>query len=349
MLESRVNTRVGTFRLDVALTVDRDETIAVLGPNGAGKTTLLNALAGLVPLVEGRIVLDGSVLDEPSTRTWVPPEHRPIGVVFQQYLLFPHLSAIDNIAFGLRSRGVRRGEARRRARAWLARMGLSDRAGARPAELSGGEAQRVALARALATEPVLLLLDEPLAALDIGTRAGIRRDLRAQLSSFGGVKVVVSHDPVEAMSLADRLVVIEAGRIVQMGNASEIVARPRSPYVAELAGTNLFRGRGRGDRVELPGGAELAVADAGDGDVLAVVHPHGVALHRRPPEGSPRNVWSGRAVSIERAGDRVRVQVTGALSIVAEITAAALTELELIEGSEVWVSVKATEVAVFPA
>jgi molybdate transport system ATP-binding protein len=269
-------------------------------------------------------------------------------VVFQDYLLFPHLTAIDNVAFGLRSRGVKRATARQRASVWLDRVGLGDYASARPDHLSGGQAQRVALARALITEPRLLLLDEPLAALDATTRASTRRDLRRHLADYDGVRVIVTHDPIEAAALADRLVVLEAGRVVQTGTSAEISAHPRSAYVADLVGVNLLRGRGQQDRVVVSAEAALTVAAAVDGDLLAVIHPRAVSLHREAPEGSARNVWQGRVANVDRETDRVRVEVSGPIPIVAEITHGALDDLGLTGGSPVWVSVKATEIAVFP-
>ena len=220
----------------------------MLGPNGAGKTTLLRILAGLLSPDEGRVVLDGRVLDDTSTGEHVPPEARPVGVVFQNYLLFPHLSALENVAFGLRSRGVPKAEARARAAEWLDRVGLAEFRASKPKQLSGGQAQRVALARALATEPRLLLLDEPLAALDASTRLETRRELRRQLDGYDGVRLLVTHDPMEAIALAERLIVLEAGRISQTGTPQEISERPRSRYVADLVGVNLFRGRAAGRR-----------------------------------------------------------------------------------------------------
>lgn len=253
-LEAHVSVTLGALDLDVALEVATGEVVAVVGPNGAGKTTLLRALAGLVPLAGGRVVLDGAVLEDPSTGAWVPTEQRPIGYVFQDYLLFPHLSVLENVAFGLRCRGTDRRGARTTAQSWLERLDLADHAGDRPGALSGGQAQRVALARALATRPRLLLLDEPLAALDAATRLDVRAHLRRHLSTFDGARLLVTHDPVEAMVLADRLVVVEAGRVVQTGTPTEISRRPRSPYVARLVGLNLLRGRGRGGRIRLVGG-----------------------------------------------------------------------------------------------
>jgi len=337
------------FTLDVELTVQTGEVVAVLGPNGAGKSTLLAALAGLAPLARGRIELEGRVLDDPGRGVYVPPQHRPIGVVFQEYLLFPHLSALDNVAFGLRCRGATWATARRQAGDWLRRVGLTDHTRARPAQLSGGQAQRVALARALAIQPALLLLDEPLAALDVRTRAETRRALRQRLAEFDGVKLVVTHDALEAITLAERLIVIEHGRVVQSGSPAEVTARPRSAWIADLVGVNLFRGRAAGGRIALENAATLVAPGAADGDVFAVVHPRAVALYRTAPEGTPRNVWRARIDGIDHDGSRVRVRTVGPLAMVAEVTPAAVTELALDEGGEVWVSVKAVEITTYPA
>jgi molybdate transport system ATP-binding protein len=348
-LHAEVGLRLGRLLLEAEVAVATGELVVLLGPNGAGKTTLLRALAGLIALDRGRVVLDGEVLDDAATGQHLPTERRPIGFVFQDYLLFPHLSALENVAFGLRARGLPRSEARRRAAAWLDRVGLAEHAGSRPRTLSGGQAQRVALARAMAGDPRLLLLDEPLAALDAATRTEVRRDLRRHLASFGGARLLVTHDPLEAMVLADRLVVLEGGRVTQTGTPGEVSARPRSRYVAELVGVNLFRGQAGGGAIRLAGGATLVAAGDHHGEVFAAVHPHAVALHRRQPEGTPRNVWAGTADSLEVLGDRVRVRVTGRLPIVAEVTPGAAAQLQLADGGPVWASVKATEVAVYPA
>jgi len=349
MLTAHVAVRIGTLDLDVAIDAAPGEIVAVLGPNGAGKSTFLRAVAGLVRLDAGRVELDEIVLEDAARGIQLPPEHRPIGVVFQDYLLFPHLSALENVAFGLRARGVAAREARTRARSWLDRLGLGDHADAKPRALSGGQAQRVALARALAIDPRLLLLDEPLAALDASARGAVRRDLRRHLASFAGIRIVITHDPLEAVALADRLVILERGRVVQTGSPADVTQRPRSRYVADLVGVNLLRGTATGGQVAVSGGASLQSADGADGEVFAVIHPRAVALHRARPEGSPRNVWRGRASALDFQGDRVRVGIEGEMPIVAEVTPAAVRELDLAEGGEVWVSVKATEITVYPA
>jgi molybdate transport system ATP-binding protein len=348
-LEASVETALGALSLSAQLRVDDGEVVVLLGPNGAGKTTLLRALAGLVPLSAGRVAIDGDILDDPERGRRVPPHQRPIGFVFQDYLLFPNLSAVDNVAFGLRARGMDRRTARREAHAWLERLSIGDHARAKPRALSGGQAQRVALARALAIRPRLLLLDEPLAALDAGARGEIRRELKRQLDSFSGARLVVTHDPLEALALADRLVVLENGRITQTARPDELTARPRTSYVANLVGVNLLAGRARGHSITLGTGAELVVAEEAAGDVLAAVHPRAVALHRRRPEGSPRNVWRGTIADLDSEGERVRVRVDGDIPIVAEVTPAALSELRLSDAGPVWVSVKASEISVYPA
>jgi molybdate transport system ATP-binding protein len=350
-LTADVGVDLDGFGLDVALAVGPGRTTAVVGPNGAGKTTLLRALAGLRALSSGRIELDGTVLDDPAAGVYLPPERRPVGVVFQDNLLFPHLSALDNVAFGLRSRGHRRAPARRTAAEWLGRVGLRGREGARPAELSGGQAQRVALARALALEPALLLLDEPLAALDATTRNEVRRDLSRHLATFPGVRVLVTHDPVDAALLADHMVVLDHGRVAQTGTPAEITARPRNRWVSQLVGVNLFTGdAGPGGIVALDGGGSLVLADTTHrGRVFAVVHPRAVTLHHDRPEGSARNAWPGRVDAVEPLGDRLRVRVDARPPVVVETTEGGGRHVGLGDGAPVWISVKATEIDVYPA
>ena len=331
------------FQLDIELTVAPGEVVALLGPNGAGKSTALQALAGLVPLTGGDIQLAGRCLDDPAARLLVPTVDRGVGMVFQDYLLFPHLSALENIAFGPRAAGTPRRQARAHARTWLDRMGLHDLGGVKPRALSGGQAQRVALARALAAGPSLLLLDEPLSALDAGTRSLVRSDLRRHLVDFPGCSVLVTHDPLDAMVLADRLVVIEQGRVVQTGAPSEVARSPRTDYVARLVGLNLYRGQATGSHVELDGGGRFVTADSATGEVFVTFRPSAVALHRTRPEGSARNAWLGHVTGIERHGDTVRVEVEGTPTVLADVTPAAVAELDLAPGAPVWVSVKATE------
>lgn len=347
-LEARVALLRGELDLDVEITVAAGVMVAVVGPNGAGKTTLLRAVAGLTPVRDGRVVIDGIVVEDSARGVNVAPETRPIAFMFQEGLLFPHMTVRDNVAFGLRARGVGKAEARMRADRWLDEIGLPTRGGNRPKSLSGGERQRVALARALITEPRVLLLDEPLAAVDVSARVELRRVLREQLARYAGVRLLVTHDPLEAMALADRVVVLEHGRVSQIGTIADVTARPRSRWVATMLGLNLFRGVATHQGVDV-GGATIAALSEVRGEAFAVVHPRAIALHRARPEGSARNVWRGETESLDLEGDRVRVRVAGAIPVVAEVTPAAVAELGLAAGGDVWVSVKATEVEVYAA
>jgi molybdate transport system ATP-binding protein len=269
--------------------------------------------------------------------------------VFQDYLLFPHLSAVDNVAFGPRCRGLSRAEARTRAGELLARVGLAGHARKKPRQLSGGQAQRVALARALATEPHLLLLDEPLAALDARTRVDTRAHLRAHLGGHDGPTVLVTHDPLDAMMLADRLVILEDGRVVQTGDAAAVTSRPRTDYVARLVGLNLYRGRAEGAQVRVGPEFTLTTASPQSGDVFVAFPPAAVALYAARPEGSPRNTWPATVTAVARHGDALRIELSGPLAVAADVTPAAAVSLGLEPGRAVWASLKATEATAYPA
>ncbi|MFF1647939.1 ABC transporter ATP-binding protein [Streptomyces sp. NPDC058240] len=342
-LDARLVVDRGAFRLDVALTVVPGEVVALLGPNGAGKTTALRALAGLTPLTGGHLRLDGATLER------TPPESRPVGVVFQDYLLFPHLTALDNVAFGPRCQGATKAEARAQAAEWLDRLGLADHTGARPRRLSGGQAQRVALARALATRPRLLLLDEPLAALDARTRLEVRTQLRHHLAEFEAVAVLVTHDPLDAMVLADRLVVVEHGEVVQEGSPSDIARHPRTDYIAQLVGLNLHRGHADGHTVRLDTGPAITIAELLSGPVFVAFPPSAITLHgSRPTGSSARNVWRCEVAGLETHGDQIRAALTGDLPLAADLTTVAAAELDLHPGAEVWATVKATQTHAYP-
>ncbi|MFD4632003.1 ABC transporter permease [Streptomyces sp. NPDC058284] len=330
---------------ELTLDAEPGTTIAVVGPNGAGKTTLLRALLGLTPRAHARLRLGERDV------TALPPHRRGVAWVPQEGALFPHLNALGNTAYGLRAQGVRRAEARRDAQDWLDRLGVGHLAHRRPAQLSGGQAQRVALARALAARPRLLLLDEPLAALDQTTRAHVRHTLRRHLDGFGGVCLIVTHDPVEAVSLADRVLVLDEGRTLQDAPPADVTRHPRSPWVARMLGRNAWPGTADTDgSLVLAGDGRLVVADppTAGARALAVIAPEAVSVHRERPQGSPRNVWPGRVREITTAGSRLRVLIASdeAPDLVAEITPQAALELGLVDGAEVWTSVKATEVSV---
>lgn len=349
-LHVRGRVRRGEFELDVDLTAPAGEVLAVLGPNGAGKSTLLRVVSGLLPLDEGDVTLGETVFDDSRTGAFLEPQQRRIGVVFQDHRLFPHLRVLDNVAFGPRSRGERRTPARAAARRWLVRLGLDELARRRPGQLSGGQAQRVALARALASDPTVLVLDEPLAALDVQTRAEVQGELREHLGDFPGPVLLVTHDPIEALLLANRIVVLEHGRIVQAGTPAEITSRPLTPYVARLVGMNLYRGTAAGGVVVLDGGGTLVVSDAEDGAVLIALRPSALTIHRdRPTASSARNVWPAEIESLAPLGDRIRVTTSGDLRATVDVTAAAVAELGLAPRVQVWLAAKATDATAYPA
>jgi molybdate transport system ATP-binding protein len=320
-LDAHVVIRRDGFTLDVTLDLAAGETLAVLGPNGSGKSTLLRALAGLQPIDEGRILIDDSVVDDPGTNTFVAPEHRNIGMVFQDHSLFDNLTAVENVAFGLRARRVPRASAAATARSWLASVQLDRFAPVRPRRLSGGQAQRVALVRALAIEPRLLLLDEPMAALDARSRAEIRRDLRVHLADRDIATILVTHDPVDAFALADRVMVIEDGLVSQVGALDEVTTHPRTLVVP---------------------------ADAPDGAAVASIRPGSVTLHHDRPEGSARNAWPMTVREVDRLPNRVRVRLEGPIALVAELTPSGAEALDPHPGAILWASVKASEIAIAP-
>lgn len=433
----------------VELEVAAGEVLAVLGPNGAGKSTLLEVVAGLVRPDTGVVRLDGRTLTDTAKGVALPPHRRGISLLAQDSLLFPHLTVAQNVAFGPRSRGARGGAARAVAREWLTAVDALEFADRKPGQLSGGQAQRVALARALAVDPQLILLDEPMAALDVAVAPAMRALLRGVLRhpspgdstdkpvrtvSSTRSAILVTHDIIDALTLADRLVVIESGRIVESGPVATVLARPRSAFAARIAGVNLILGtavrgtgsvRGLGDEpgdasgtahtrlaerdprsdrrrssvseVEtgstvgavLPvAGAPSASGEAGmrgvgslgtaalgnrvtgaistdgievhgqvDGDwtpgapSAAVFSPASVAVHREPPEGSPRNIFRVRIAEITDRGGIIRVRggdrPDGSAGLAADLTPAAVAELALAPGDAVYLAVKATEVQIY--
>ncbi|MGH3098133.1 MAG: ABC transporter ATP-binding protein [Streptosporangiales bacterium] len=343
MTSPYLNAEVRAGPVDLAVTAAAGETVAVLGPNGAGKTTLLRALAGLVHLETGQVRLDGRDI------TGLPAHARRVGLVPQGHALLPHLSVRANVAYGLHARGMHRREARRRADDWLDRLDIAAFAHRRPRTLSGGQAQRVALARALVTEPRLLLLDEPLAAVDAAAAVDVRRSLREHLAAYEGACLLVTHDPVEAVTLAGRLLVLDDGRLVQDGTPEDVLRAPRSSWVARMLGMNAYTGTVTGDGVlRLVTGGALVASDLPPtgSQILATVPPDAVALYVQRPDGSPRNTWRGTVGEVSGVGGRVRVQVTGEPDVVAEVTPSAAAGLGLAPGVPVWASVKATEIRI---
>jgi molybdate transport system ATP-binding protein len=341
--------RRGGFTLTVSLAAAAGQVLGLLGPNGAGKSTLLAAVAGLTPVSSGRIVLAGQVMDDADDGTFVEAARRPVGFVFQNYRLFPHLTVAENVAFSPRARGMGRRAARSAASHWISRFGLTDLAQRKPDQLSGGQAQRVALARALAGQPALLLLDEPLSALDAGTRLDVQAELKRHLAEFGGPCVLVTHDPIEALVLASQIIVLEAGRIVQEGTPAQIARQPATDYVAKLVGLNLYAGHASGAQVALTAGGSFATASHGlHGEVLVAVRPSAIVVSNQHPQpSSARNTWPARINGLTLLADRVRLDLEGQPSALVDVTPAAVAELSLSPGNQVWLTVKATELEVY--
>jgi molybdate transport system ATP-binding protein len=349
-LDAGISVHRAGFSLVADVHVPAGCVLAVVGPNGAGKSTLLAALAGLAPLDEGRIQLADRVQDDTQAGVHVRPEARGIGMLFQDSLLFPHLDARDNVAFGLRASGLPRAAGRREALQWLHRLDVGELADRRPRQLSGGQAQRVALARALAPGPALVLLDEPLAALDAATRLSVRSELRRHLAAYGAPAVLVTHDPIEALVLGDRLLVLEHGTVTQQGDPADVARHPRTDYVARLVGVNLLRGTARAGTVTVGSGGQLTIADTSTrGEVFLSIRPSSVSLSLAAPHGSARNTWQATVSGLEAAGDRVRIALDGAPALLADVTAAAVAELRLVPGEQVFAAVKATDIDVYPA
>ena len=313
-------------RLTAAFAADPGEVVAVLGPNGAGKSTLLHAVAGLLGDV-GTVEVAGETWSAPGTRTRLVRE-RQVGLAFQGQQLFPHLSALRNVAFGPRSRGASRAASYDVAQAWLDRFGVGALADRRPHQLSGGQAQRVALARALAPEPAVLLLDEPFSGLDVGVATELRLELAEHLRAFAGVTLLVTHDALDAFALATRVLVLDDGCVAQEGAPDEVAARPLTEHVARLVGLNVLR----------------------DGTRLRAFRPSAVSISLHPPDGSARLRWAGEVASVSRHGDALRVQVATRTdgepgpSLIADVTPDAAVELGLAPGRPVWLAVKATAV-----
>jgi molybdate transport system ATP-binding protein len=339
----------GAFTLAVSLAAAPGQVLGILGPNGAGKSTLLSAVAGLTPVTAGRITLAGLVMDDASTGEFVEAAGRPVGFVFQNYRLFPHMTAAENVAFSPRARGLGRRAARSAAEQWLSRLGLADLAERKPGQLSGGQAQRVALARALAGQPDLLLLDEPLSALDAGARLDVQAELKRHLADFTGPCLLVTHDPLEALVLASRLIVLEGGSIVQEGTPAQVARQPATDYVAKLVGLNLYAGHARDSHITLAGGGTFVIAgQRQEGDVLVALRPAAVTVtSQRPESTSARNIWPARITGLTLLADRVRLELDGEPAALVDVTPAAVADLSLGAGSQVWLTAKATDLEVY--
>ncbi len=354
MLQALLATRYGEFSLDLDLEIPPGETLVLVGESGSGKSTVLRLLAGLARPTSGRIILEGTVWFDAAKRIDLPPQAREIGWLPQDYALLPHLNVFENVAFGLRARGVPRSELIDRCHKALERFGVGDLAARRLTGLSGGQQQRVALARAMVLKPRLLLLDEPLAALDVQTRARVRGDLRTMLASLPCTTIFVTHNPLEAVVFGQRIAVLEAGRIVQSGTPDRLLRQPRSPYVAAFTGVNLFQGRasvpqpGGLNRVETDQGPVLVPGTEGGDRKFLAVSPREITLYgAAPTAGSAQNVFRGPVVELipePPFGERVRVVLGTRPPLVAEVTQAAVDRLGLAVGVQVYASFKATAV-----
>lgn len=309
-------------RVSATVTAEPGDVLAVIGPNGAGKTTLLRALAGIVGS-SGAVEVAGRSWTDPP----LPIRERRVGMVFQDQALFPHLSARDNVAFGLRSRGMKRAAASERAEDWLERVGIGGLAHRRPGQLSGGQAQRVAIARALATEPDLLLLDEPFAGLDVGVATELRLELARHLAAYDGITLLVTHHALDALTLANRVLVLDEGQVAQIGTPPDVAARPRTEHVARLVGLNVLR----------------------HGDRFSAFSPTAVTVSLAEPTGSARLRWHGQVLGVVPHGEALRVLVDAGPQLLADVTPAAAAELGLVPGATVWLAVKETAVETYSA
>lgn len=337
--------------VDIEFVVDTGEVLAVLGPNGAGKSTALHVIAGLVRPDEGVVRVGDRVLTDTATGTHVATHDRQVGLLMQDALLFPHLSVVGNVAFSPRS-------SRADAARWLDEVEASDLADRMPRQLSGGQAQRIALARALAAEPDVLLLDEPLAGLDVGAAAAMRKLLGRVLARDGRSAVLITHDLVDVLTLADTVLVLEEGRVVEKGSTAAVLTAPRSKFGARLAGVNLVAGAaGTQGVLTTPWGVAwhgVAEPDSVAGQsAVALFSPAAVAVYRDKPHGSPRNTVAVTVAELDSRGPAIRVraeeQPDGAPGLAADITADSAAELRLAPGERVYFSVKAQEVTLLPS
>ncbi|GHO69322.1 ABC transporter ATP-binding protein [Ktedonobacter sp. SOSP1-52] len=368
MLDVSLSTQLDIFTLDVSFAVPQGTTTVLLGESGAGKSTVLRLLAGLLQPQAGHIILDKQVYYDNKRGLALPPQARPFGYVFQEYMLFPHLTVFENIAFGLRAQAEARSRIRLRVAEALAQVHLEGYAQRYPAQLSGGQQQRVALARALVLQPQLLLLDEPLSALDVQTRREIRQELRRILTEAGITTVFVTHQYVDALVFGQHILVLDQGQVLQQGSQLDLAQQPRSAYVAELVGMNFLHGRLL--RTEDDGSCVVRIAQSqpaldltvmfeerqgappSESEIYVVVEPRDITLHPGPPESSARNSCKGRIVQLlhlpSPSEGRVRVSMavdgvaSAPISLTAEITASSAARLNLHEGQEIYASFKAS-------
>jgi len=351
VLEVHIRKRLREFDLDIALSVRAGETLAIIGPSGAGKTSVLGLIAGLLTPDGGRIVVGERVLFDSARGINVPPERRHLGYVLQDYALFPHLTVLGNVEYGMRARGMARDEIARRATETMRMLGITHLAGIRPGGISGGERQRVALARAIAAGGQALLLDEPLAALDAQTRQTARGDLRRVIRSVGLPAVFVTHDYVDALAFGDQICVIDRGEVVQTGTQEDLLLRPKARFVAEFMGVNFLHGTAQqpedGLCKVLVEGIEVSTTVDQPGEVFLAFSPADVTLSLEPPAGSARNVFPARVTGLLQLGGRIRIDLDAGFPLVAELTPDSVARLHLEIGSQVCASFKATAIEAY--
>jgi len=346
MIVASVSKRLGEFQADVTFEVRNGECVALVGPTGCGKTTTLRMIAGLEMPDSGRVVMDEVTLVDREQGICLAPQQRRMGVVFQDYALFPHMSVLQNVVYGASAQKQGKHRAQIAARRALATVGLEGLHRQRPSQLSGGQQQRAALARAIASGPRALLLDEPMSALDARTRRQVRGELRQLIARLGIQTIIVTHDPVDALTLGDAICVMDNGRVVQQGDRKELLSRPRSSFVAEFLGVNLLSGKARQGQHGMSeihcDGTVFYALDSVEGDVLLTCNPWHVALSAERPAGSELNVLRGRVTEISHLGPRTRVTVENGVCLTAEITHASEERLNLRIGSQVYASFKAS-------
>lgn len=376
MLSVSLDHHLPHFHLKLEFQVPTGTTMVLLGESGAGKTTTLQLLAGLTYPQRGSIALDGQIYFDHATGIKCPPQERATGYVFQDYILFPHLSVFENIAFGLRAQRLASTTITQRVDEVLERLALTEFAQRRPHQLSGGQQQRVAIARALVLRPRLLLLDEPLAALDVQTRRDVRQELRQILQDLTITTVMVTHQYVEALLFGQQILVLDQGQVIQQGNQQELRESPRSSYIAELVGVNFFRGHISSYEtattciVQLADSQSQIIATLREQisnepgkpigtDAYVIVDPRSITLHTARPEGSARNIFQGEILHLLQLGSgpqsskgqvRVSIRLDNFASnqpLQTEITSDSVTRMKLHEGQKLYATWKASEAWVY--
>jgi molybdate transport system ATP-binding protein len=351
MISVAIRKQLRDFPLQVDFELASGECLALVGPTGCGKTTTLRLLAGLLQPDAGRIVMDGTPLVDTAQGCCVPPQRRQVGVMFQDYALFPHLTVLSNVMYGAQARGASRREAEITAREALRRARLASMESVYPRQLSGGQQQRTALARALASGARALLMDEPMSALDPMTRREVRGEVLQLIHELGLQTIIVTHDVADALTLGDQIGVMQEGRIVQLGTRRELLAQPRTPFVAEFLGVNLLQGEAGpgldGLSVVRCGAHDFFTVEQEVGAVQVTCHPWDVTISLEQPDDSSLNSFLGQITSLAHLGGRTRVTVENSVALVAEVTHVSEERLGLRIGDAVYASFKASALRIY--